>query len=178
MLGKAKCRDKTGSEKKMAFNSQISFVGNLTGDPILYDGKTPRAAFRVAVNEGRDENEKTTFVSVTAFGDLAKGVAGLSKGTRVIVVGGIDSYNKAVVIDDKDVELNLMTVVASSIGPDLRWADVEVTRRSGGSRSAKSADEADEADEAPKRRSSRSTASSGGRKPAAKKAVDDDDDLF
>lgn len=159
-------------------NDSVSIVGNLTADPILHDGKTPRASFRVAVNRKFGEEEKTTFVPVTAFGTLAENIVeSLHKGNRVSVQGRLDSYEKAVEINGEEKNISMLTVVADNVGPDLRWATAKVARvasNGGGAKSAQSADEVEEAP-APRRKAPAKAAASRSRKPAAS---DLDDDLF
>lgn len=111
--------------------NSTTFVGNLTGDPELRysSGNKPRATFTVAVNEGQGDEERTHFINVTAFGTLGENVAdSLRKGQRVVVHGRLNTYKKAVVIDDKDVDLTMCGFTASAVGPDLRWATAKVTK--------------------------------------------------
>lgn len=162
-------------------NSNITFVGNLTRDPELYqsEGRKPRATFSVAVNEGWGEKETTHFINVTAFGDLAENIVdSLGRGNRVIVEGRFDSYKKPVEIDGVEKEITIVSVVANSVGPDLRWARAKVTRvtRERDDAPAEDADEqvdeVEETEEAPKAKSKAKA------KPKAKakaKPVEDDD---
>ncbi len=172
--------------------NNVSFVGNLTREVKLsYSGekKTPIARFSVAVNEGTGDNEKTHFVSVTAFGTLAENLAdSLRKGARVIVVGRLDTYSKAVVIDGEEKNLTMTNFIANAVGPDLRWAVAKVARvekdadERGNSRPASpSADEEEEAVPAPKaapKAASSSTAKSRAKAPAPADDDDDDDGVF
>lgn len=112
-------------------NGNVSIVGNLTRDPELIqsDGRKPRTRLSVAVNEGRDDNQKTHFINVTVFGDMAVNVAeSLSIGQRVMVSGRFDSYKQAVEIDGVTKEIQRLGLIADAIGPDLRWAKVKVTK--------------------------------------------------
>lgn len=117
----------------------ITVVGNLTSDPELTFGSsgTPRARFRLAVNETkkRDSNEepKTHFIQVTAFRDLAGNIAeSLVKGTRVVVVGQLETYELKGLFDDKQqsVTRSGFGLVAETVAPDLRWATAAVTKNS------------------------------------------------
>ncbi len=110
--------------------NQISFVGNLTADPAMRaTGKSARATFSVAVNEGSGDDERTHFVNCTAWGTLADNVASsLNKGNRVVVVGRINTYSKGVTIDGEEKNLTIMSVTASAVGPDLRWAVARVAK--------------------------------------------------
>lgn len=108
------------------------FVGNLTRDPELRispDGKV-RATLSVAVNEGQGENEKTHFVDVTAFGDMATNVAeSLRRGDRVIVVGRLNTYTTEVPQADGTVKkINRVSYTCSAIGPDLRFAQARAVK--------------------------------------------------
>ena len=108
------------------------FVGNMTRDPELRfspDGKV-RATLSVAVNEGQGENEKTHFIDVTVFGDMATNVAEtLPRGARVIVVGRLNTYTTEVPQADGTVKkINRVSFTASAIGPDLRFAQAKVVK--------------------------------------------------
>jgi len=170
----------------------ISLVGNLTKDPRLISKKkqTPRAIFTIAINEryGKDgENEVTHFAQCTAFGDLAEHIAGsLSKGDRVVAAARLNPYSKEVEIDGEDVDLTMTAFTVTAIGPELRFAEAEVTRiskdddeedevskKSTSKKSRKAAEpdddeEDDEEDEAPKKSRVKSK--------AKKKAKEDDED--
>lgn len=111
--------------------NSISMVGNLTRDPLVRVGTSGDALANVtvAVTEGPKDNERTHFVDVTAFGTLAENVAAsLAKGDRVVVVGRLNTYKKKVVLDGVDKEITMTAFTASSIGPDLRWAQAKPTK--------------------------------------------------
>lgn len=116
-------------------DSSITIVGSLGGDPELkYTAAgQPLCSFNVAVSHrykarGSDDwTEETSWVSVTAWQSLAENVAASCiKGTRVIVVGRLkeDSWEDR----DSGAKRSKLTVVADSIGPDLRWATVQIER--------------------------------------------------
>lgn len=146
----------------------ISLVGNLTKDPRLISKKkqTPRAIFTIAINEryGKDgENEVTHFAQCTAFGDLAEHIAGsLSKGDRVVAAARLNTYSKEVEIDGEDVDLTMTAFTVTAIGPELRFAEAEVTRI----RKDDDEDNDEEEDEAPKKSTSKKS----------RKAAEPDDD--
>jgi single-strand DNA-binding protein len=149
-------------------------IGNLTADPTLR-GTTdkPRATFTVMVNETRNNEEVSHPINVTAFGTLAQNLAGsLKKGHRVIVEGRIGSYKKAVVINEENVEITMLAMTASSVGPDLRWATAVVTkvRRSEGNASGTEA--------ASGTTTPTATASASTSKPSAAAAVTDNAEDF
>jgi len=108
-----------------------TFVGNLTADPKLIEGASGkmRATFTVAVNEGQGEDERTHFLSVTAFGTLGENLAkSLTKGQRVIVSGRVNTYKKEVEIDGEAKSLTMTGFTASAAGPDLRFATAQVSK--------------------------------------------------
>jgi single-strand DNA-binding protein len=133
--------------------SNISFIGNLAHDikdELQTETKSglPRLNFRLAVNtrqSGSDE-ERTDFYPFTAFGSTAENmVKSFKKGDRLIVLARTDTYQKEVVINDKDVKLTIPALKASNVGPDLTWATAEVTknpRKDGGNSSEGSAKKA------------------------------------
>jgi len=109
----------------------VARIGNLSSHPELRFGKTGTAFARVGlahrphVPKGEPEAE-TVFYEVVAFGTLAEHVArSLQKGDRVVVVGkGEVEHWK----DRDGVERSTKKIVADGIGPDLRFAAVEVQR--------------------------------------------------
>jgi len=123
----------------MAGNAQISFVGNLGGDPELRF--TPSGAavtnFSVGVQDRRKEGDQwvdgeTTWYRCNAWRTLAENIAeSLTKGTRVVVTGTIRSRSYETREGAKGVSWE---VEVDSIGPDLRFATARVQRaeRSGG----------------------------------------------
>lgn len=111
--------------------SNLSFTGRLGADPQIQTGASGlvRAQFRVAVDHGPKDNKKTTWVPVTAFDSLGENAAAsLTKGMMVNVTGRFDSYEKPVMIDGAEVNLTMLTVVANTVGPDLRFASASVTK--------------------------------------------------
>jgi single-strand DNA-binding protein len=110
--------------------AQSTIVGNLTRDPELRF--TPSglavASLSVAVNRKRGEEEVVSFFDVTAFGTLAENVCELGKGTRVIVVGRLEQRSW----EQDGNKRSKVELVADSIGPDVRWATVTVTRAGDG----------------------------------------------
>lgn len=111
--------------------NSVSFVGNLTNDPriVFPESGTARATFSIAVNEGQGDDEKTHFINVTAFGTLAENIDdSLKKGQRVVVIGRFNTYPKEVEIDGDAKTLTMLSITASAVGPDLRWAKADVTK--------------------------------------------------
>ena len=150
----------------------IPFAGNLTHDLEL-NTKTgsgiPRLNFRLAVNEGErgSENEKTHFIPFTAFGSVAENAAkSFNKGDRLQVLGRVNTYPKAVYLENSDKELEekeitMVGFTASDIAAPVRFATVEVHKTA----RKESADS--DSSEAPVRRAA-----------PAKAAVATDDDDF
>ncbi len=151
--------------------NNVSFVGNLTSDPrfVSPDSGTARATFSIAVNEGQGDDEKTHFINVTAFGTLAENIDdSLKKGQRVVVIGRFNTYAKEVEIDGEGKTLTMLSITASAVGPDLRWATAEVTKVAPKGKGAGEADSGRASD-------SRSKSSSAQK---SKPASNDDSDDF
>ena len=116
--------------------SNIPFIGNLAHDvkdELQTETKSglPRLNFRLAVNtkQAGSDTERVDFYPFTAFGSVAENMAkSFKKGDRLIVLARTDTYQKEVVINDKDVKLTIPALKASNVGPDLTWATVEVTK--------------------------------------------------
>jgi len=122
----------------MAGDTQITLIGNLTGDPELRFtpsgaavanftvASTPRAFDRQS-NEWKDGD--TMFLNCSIWRQAAENVAEtLSKGMRVIVQGRLKSRS----YDDR--EGNRRTVFevdVEEVGPSLRYATAKVNRTSG-----------------------------------------------
>lgn len=125
----------------MAGNAQITFVGNLGGDPELRFTPSGVAVvnFSVGVAERKREGDQwvdgeTTWYRCNAWRTLAENIAeSLAKGARVVVTGTIKSrrYQRT----DGQGEGIAWEVEVDAIGPDLRFATARVQRpeRSGGS---------------------------------------------
>lgn len=77
--------------------ADTTIVGRLVRDPVLRgEEQSRRALFTVAVNRGRDEKKKSTFIDCIAWGKRADLFQGLSKGTTLLVTGYLetDKYTK------------------------------------------------------------------------------------
>jgi single-strand DNA-binding protein len=113
----------------MTWSSDITMIGNLTRDPELRFTNSGMAVcnFTVAVSRKQRDEEKTAFVDVTCFREMAENVAeSLTKGSRVIVNGQIDQDSW----DDRETgqKRTKLKVLADDVGPSLRWASAEVQR--------------------------------------------------
>lgn len=116
-------------------DGQMIIVGALGKDPELRFTATGRGvcSFTVAVShrykaqDATEWTEETAWVDVTAWGTLGENVAAsLSKGTRVVCVGRLKQDDW----EDRDTgaKRSKLTLVADSVGPDLRWATCQVER--------------------------------------------------
>ena len=107
--------------------TQIAFVGNMTGPvEVRYTSSgQPVGNVGVAVNRKRGDKESTYFHKVTLWGEMAEHAAGLGKGTRVVVIGRIESREYETRDGRKGVAWE---VTADGFGPDLRWATAQVAR--------------------------------------------------
>jgi single-strand DNA-binding protein len=123
----------------MAGETNITVVGNLTGDPELKFtpsgaavanftvASTPRT-FDRQTNEWKDGD--ALFIRCDAWRQLAENVAeSLTKGQRVVVTGALKVRNFERQDGSKGTSVE-MTV--DEIGPSLRFATAKVTRASGG----------------------------------------------
>ncbi len=125
----------------MAGETQITVVGNLTGDPELRFtpsgaavanftvASTPRTFDRQS-NEWKDG--ETLFLRCSIWREAAESVAeSLTKGTRVIVTGRLVSRTYQ---DREGQNRTVFECQVDEVGPSLRYATAKVTRtqRSGG----------------------------------------------
>lgn len=118
----------------MAIDNTATVVGNLTRDPKLSFTANGTAVCEVglALNSRKKEGDKWVdgpgkFLDVTVWGQMGENVAEcLGKGSRVIIVGRIDYRSW----EDKQTgdKRSKVSLVADSIGPDLKWATAEVVR--------------------------------------------------
>ncbi len=126
----------------MAGDTQVTVVGNLTGDPELRFtasgaavanftiASTPRSFDRQA-NEWKDG--ETLFMRCSIWRDAAENVAeSLTKGLRVVAQGNLVQRNYETSEGEKRTVVELQV---DEIGPSMRYATAKVTRaeRSGGS---------------------------------------------
>jgi single-strand DNA-binding protein len=113
-------------------DNTVTLVGNITRDPELRftQGGQAVASFGLAVNRRYQQNgewqEKTSFINITAWGQLGENTASsLQKGARVIVNGRLEQREYETRDGDKR---NVVEVVADEIGPSLRWATAQIER--------------------------------------------------
>lgn len=81
--------------------NNVFLTGNLTIDPDLRYSTGPRQTavcrFKIAVNDGYGENEKTSYISIVVFDKKAENCDKyLKKGNKVAIIGRIQtgSYEK------------------------------------------------------------------------------------
>lgn len=122
----------------MSGETQITVVGNLTADPEMRSAggvdvltftiaSTPRVYDRQA-NEWKDAD--TLFLRAQVWRDMAENAhLSLSKGTRVIAQGLLKQRSFETQQGEKRTVIELEV---QDIGPSLRNATAQVTRRSGG----------------------------------------------
>jgi single-strand DNA-binding protein len=106
--------------------ASVSFAGNLTDQPeVRYtDSGIPRAMFRVAVSDRREQ--EPSFFTVVVWRDQAEHAAeSLTKGSRVVVVGRLQQ--RSWTAEDGSAR-STVEVVAEELGPSLRWATATTTR--------------------------------------------------
>jgi single-strand DNA-binding protein len=120
----------------MANETQVTVVGNLTGDPELrfLPNGTGMAKFTVASTPrvfDRTKNEyrdgEPLFLTCTVWRDLAEHVAeSLTKGTRVVVVGRLRLSRW----EDKETgeKRSAYGLDVDEVGPSLRFAQAKVTK--------------------------------------------------
>lgn len=116
----------------MSTESNVTFVGNLTGDGELRFTAGGKGVYSnsLAVEKRRKnattgEWESTTsFVRISVWDSLGENFTSLAKGTRVIVSGTLEvrEYEK----DGEKRQSIDVTVEAG--GPELRWSTAEVTK--------------------------------------------------
>ena len=118
----------------MAGDTQITVVGNLTGDPelrFIQSGaavvnftvaSTPRT-FERQTNEWKDGD--TLFMRCSLWREAAENVAeSLTKGMRVIVTGRLVSRSW----EANGEKRSVMELQVDEVGPSLRYATAKVTR--------------------------------------------------
>lgn len=109
-----------------------AFVGTLGKDPELRytTGGAAVANFSLAISHRYKKNdewqEETTWLTVTAWRELAENVAAsLQKGSRVIVTGRLQQRSWETQDGERRTVIELL---ADEIGPSLRWATAIVER--------------------------------------------------
>lgn len=110
--------------------NHITVHGNVSQEPEMRYAQSGTAvlSFNVADSYGKDDKKKTTYHSVTVFGQLAENVASsIKKGDSVIVSGRLetDEYTK------KDGSQGKFTkIIADEVGFSMRWSAVVADKTS------------------------------------------------
>lgn len=122
----------------MAVDCTTSISGNLTRDPELRYTTSGRPVLSASVAVNRryqvsgEWEEEVSFIPIVAWGDLAEHAAeSLSKGARVVCSGRLVQRSWETKEGDKRSTLEL---VATDLGPSLRWATADVKRQAGEAR--------------------------------------------
>jgi single-strand DNA-binding protein len=107
--------------------NNVTLIGNLTRDPEIREaGENKVAVLGIAeTRESRDGEKTPQYYDVEVWGDLAiNAAASLAKGDLVIAAGHLryDEYEK----DGQ--KRSKVKVVASHLGPSLRFAGATVVR--------------------------------------------------
>lgn len=113
-------------------NNSVTLVGNLTRDPELKytTGGTALVNTGLAWNRRYQKDgewqEEVSFFNLTIWGEMGENVAAsLGKGSRVIVFGSLQQRSWET---DEREKRSVIDVKVDSIGPDLRWAQCEVSK--------------------------------------------------
>jgi single-strand DNA-binding protein len=115
-------------------DGDLTISGTLGRDPELQFTGTARAVTRLGVAvsrrwKGQDDKwqEKTTWMNVTVWGDLAENVAAsCQKGDRVVCTGYLDPNEWT----DKEGNVRKETVmIAQDVAMSLKWATAVAERR-------------------------------------------------
>ena len=122
----------------MAGDTQITVVGNLTGDPELRFIQSGAAVVNFTVastprsfDKNRNEwvDGDTLFMRCSLWRDAAENVAeSLTKGMRVVVVGRLVSRSW----ENNGEKRTVTEMQVDEVGPSLRYATAKVTRNTRG----------------------------------------------
>lgn len=132
----------------MAFDNNVSVVGNLVRDPELRFTPSGQAtcSFGLAVNRSwtdkatNERREETSFLDVVCWGQLAENVAqSLTRGSRAVVTGALEQRSWE---NDSGEKRSKIEIKADEVAPSLKWATVTVVkneRQQGGQAPAQAA---------------------------------------
>lgn len=116
----------------MALDNSIVVSGNVTRDVELRYTTSGKAVTSMGMAISRryqvnnEWQEQTTFLNVTAWGDLGEHVAAsIHKGDRVMVAGRMDQREYE---DKEGNKRQAFEITADDIGPSLKWAEATVQR--------------------------------------------------
>lgn len=124
--------------------NSVTLVGHLTRDPELRftGGGVAVVSFGVAWNRRYQQNgdwkSEVSYFNVSAWAQLAENIAAsLSKGDRVVVTGQLRSRSYEAQDGSKR---TVNEIAAEAVGPDLRFATVQVERTERTDRSSRPPD--------------------------------------
>ena len=100
-----------------AWNNRITVIGNVGQDPQMFDaGGNTVAKFNVAAKRS-SKSEKTDWIPVSAWHDLARGIeANIKKGDSVIIFGSLQVDSKK---NDDGTYLKFYSLNADSVGKQV-----------------------------------------------------------
>ncbi|MCE7884017.1 MAG: single-stranded DNA-binding protein [Actinobacteria bacterium ATB1] len=119
----------------MASDNQVTVVGNLTDEPELRFTPSGQALCRFSIANNRrwqdrstgEWKEEASFFNVVTWRDLAENVsASLHKGDRVVISGRLQQRSWE---NQQGERRSTVEITADEIGPSLRWATADVTRK-------------------------------------------------
>lgn len=99
--------------------ADVLLVGRLTSDPKIFGEDNPesqRALFSVAVNRGRDDKRKVSYIDCIAWGKRADIMRDFKKGDGIVVTGNLeqDTYEKdGVKVNRVQTNVNSITATRS-----------------------------------------------------------------
>ena len=100
------------------YNNQITLIGNLGKPAEIVETKAGTVAkFSIAVyRSGKGEEAVTDWINIVAWHDLARGIADIDKGTKLIISGSIQTRS----YETEDGAKKYVTEVAARfIGADI-----------------------------------------------------------
>lgn len=113
----------------MAIDNTVAVTGNITQDPALAysPNGTPYLRFSIAWNQSKpDGTQVPNYFDVTAFNSMAENAAAsLAKGQRVSVTGRLEQSSY---MAEDGTKRSSVKILADTIGADIRWATVNVTK--------------------------------------------------
>ena len=100
------------------YNNNVTLIGNLGKPAEIVETKAGTVAkFSLAIyRNGKGDEAITDWISIVAWHDLARGMAEIEKGSRLIITGSIQTRS----YEDKDGSRRYVTEVAArEIGADI-----------------------------------------------------------
>lgn len=99
------------------YNNLVTIIGNMGKEAELKETTAGHVAkFSLAVyRNGKGEEAVTDWLNVVAWHDLARGLSGLPKGTKLIVIGSVVSRS----YESEGVKKYITEIQAREIGKDI-----------------------------------------------------------